>query len=114
LRLAELLAISASGALIAFAARGIGETVQSGHSSYLFRVAAGYRVPAYFDPVQGAETTDAYSLGEEVTVKCRYVDRHGKEWLWIEGTINGVDSPWLPASDVVPSLPHPSGPPPHC
>src|ERR1019366_7275609 len=114
LRIVEIGVILAVGAVAAFAARGLGDVVSSGNASYRFRVSAGYRVPVVFEPDAGAETTDAYSLGDEVEVRCRYVDRHGHTWYSVSGQLNDVSNPWLPASDVVPDLPNPSPTPPAC
>jgi len=114
LRTLELVLISVGSVLFAFAARGIGDTLKPAHPSYSFRVAGGYRVPVYFQPVQSAETTEAYSLGDEVAVSCRYIDSHGRVWYSILGALNNINKPWLPASDVVPDFPGSSGRPPIC
>jgi hypothetical protein len=114
LRALELLLISVGSVLLAFAARGIGDTLKIGHPSYSFRIAGGYRVPVYFEPVQSTETTEAYSLGDEVTVRCRYINSHGQVWYSILGALNDINNPWLPASDVVPDFPGSSGRPPVC
>jgi hypothetical protein len=110
----ELFGITICSVLLAFAARGIKETLQPGHVAHRFRVASGYRVPVFYEPVAGAETTEAYSLGDEIEVRCRYVDPKGEEWYWIDGTLNDIKNPWIPAGEVVPYFPRPSGTPPQC
>jgi hypothetical protein len=114
LRASQLIMLSASSVLLAFAAKGIGSTLQSVPASYAFRVVGGYRIPAYFEPLQNAETTDAYSLGDEVRVRCRYVSPRGQVWYSVMGSLNDINNPWLPAVDVVPDLPSHGGQPPRC